>query len=329
LNAGLTTLVQATYLGGKQDDIAWALAIHPTSGDVYLAGETHSLQFPHTAGGAQPAPGIDLASGDGFVARLSGDLTKLRQSTFLGGRIGDAARSALIHPHTGDIYVGGYTASDDFPGTAGGAIANYVHPADTQEFVSQLSAELTTLIQSTYLPGGDNRLAALTVSDMTGFIYGAGETSSRLIAGSLGGAQATYGGGIRDAFVSLLTPDLKATPLVNALVSFTPIHSTFSSSSPVSGCGAGSFRFTATLTNTSSHALSHLQIEVAALTSGFSLLNADLPPGFVGSILTVPFTDDYADRVLDPGESVDVSFVICRGTKGSFDFFVNVRGITE
>jgi hypothetical protein len=329
LSAGLTTLLQATYLGGQQDDIGWALAVHPTSGEIYLAGDTHSLQFPHTGGGAQPSPGVDLASRDGFVARLSGDLTKLRQSTFLGGRIGDAARSVLIHPDSADVYVGGYTASDDFPGTAGGAIPNYFRPADTQEFVAHLNVGLTTLIQSTYLPGGNNRLAALTVSDMTGFIYGAGETSSRLIAGSLGGAQATYGGGIRDGFVSLLTPDLKATPVINALVALTPIKSTFATSNPALNCGAGSFRFTGRLTNTSTVVLSHLEIEVAVLSDGHSLQSADLPPGLVGSVMTIPFTGSYADRLLGPGESVDVPFVICLGTKGLFDFFVNVRGITE
>ena len=38
LNATLTTLSQATYLGGSGDDDGLALAIHPTSGDVFVAG---------------------------------------------------------------------------------------------------------------------------------------------------------------------------------------------------------------------------------------------------------------------------------------------------
>ena len=50
-------LLQATYLGGSGDDNGFALAIHPTSGEVYVAGLTRSIDFPGTAGGAQPASG--------------------------------------------------------------------------------------------------------------------------------------------------------------------------------------------------------------------------------------------------------------------------------
>jgi IPTL-CTERM motif len=62
---------QATYLGGTGTDEALALAIHPTTGDVYVAGITSSSNFPDTAGGAQPASG---GATDGFVARLTSSL---------------------------------------------------------------------------------------------------------------------------------------------------------------------------------------------------------------------------------------------------------------
>ncbi len=61
-------LLQATYLGGSGTDEALALAIHPTSGDVYVAGFTTSTNFPGTTGGAQAANGGGL---DAFVARLT------------------------------------------------------------------------------------------------------------------------------------------------------------------------------------------------------------------------------------------------------------------
>src|SRR5512135_2666487 len=47
--------LRVTYLGGAGIDEAYALAIHPTSGDVYVAGYTASTVFPGTAGGAQTA----------------------------------------------------------------------------------------------------------------------------------------------------------------------------------------------------------------------------------------------------------------------------------
>jgi len=68
----LTTFTQATYLGGSGTDEAFALAIHPTTGDVYVAGATASASFPGTAGGAQTAYGG--GDEDVFVARLTANL---------------------------------------------------------------------------------------------------------------------------------------------------------------------------------------------------------------------------------------------------------------
>ena len=70
---GLSTIVgraqaAASQLGHHQlGEVAQALAIHPTSGDVYVTGWTSSNDFPFTLGGAQPASG---GYQDGFVARL-------------------------------------------------------------------------------------------------------------------------------------------------------------------------------------------------------------------------------------------------------------------
>lgn len=62
-------LLQSTYLGGSGFELAADLAIHPTTGDIYVAGETSSSPFPGTAGGAQPAFGGGTT--DAFVARLT------------------------------------------------------------------------------------------------------------------------------------------------------------------------------------------------------------------------------------------------------------------
>jgi hypothetical protein len=58
-------------LGGLDGDLASAIAIHPKTGDIYVAGQTSSNNFPKTAGGAQASYG---GSGDGFVAQLTADL---------------------------------------------------------------------------------------------------------------------------------------------------------------------------------------------------------------------------------------------------------------
>jgi len=139
LSADLRTLRQATYLGGSALDEAYALAIHPITGEVYVAGWTNSDDFPGTTGGAQETYGG--GEKEVFVARLSADLRTLHQSTYLGGSDWDMAYALAIHPITGEVYVAGWTKSDDFPRTTGGAQASYGGKIDA--FVARLTINLT------------------------------------------------------------------------------------------------------------------------------------------------------------------------------------------
>jgi hypothetical protein len=200
----LTSLTQATYLGGSDSDQANALAIHPATGDVYVAGLTNSGNFPGTAGGVQPAIGNTFGFLDAFVARLPRTLTSLTQATYLGGGDFDRASALAIHPITGDVYVTGDTRSGNFPGTAGGvqpAIGG--GPADA--FIARLPSSLTALTQATYLGGSSSDGAsALAIHPTTADVYVAGGTDSSNFPGTAGGAQPVYGGGA-DAFVARLT----------------------------------------------------------------------------------------------------------------------------
>jgi hypothetical protein len=208
LNSGLTQILQATYLGGSDDDYAYALAIHPTTGDVYVAGTTNSTDFPGTSGGAQTINADNGTSLDAFVARLNSSLTQILQATYLGGRRGDSAIALAIHPTTGDVYVAGTTNSTIFPRTSGGAQENYGGVLDV--FVARLSADLRTLHQSTYLGGSRWDTAyALAIHPTTGDVYVAGGTDSNNFPRTSGGAQ-TGRGGNSDAFVARLTADLAA-----------------------------------------------------------------------------------------------------------------------
>jgi FOG: PKD repeat len=113
LNPDLTQILQSTYLGGSVFDEATALAIHPTTGDVYVVGWTSSTNFPNTTGGAQTRFGGDLS--DAFVTKLSADLTFNLQSAYPERTNNDWGRDFAIHPKTGDVYVVGYTQSNNFP----------------------------------------------------------------------------------------------------------------------------------------------------------------------------------------------------------------------
>ncbi len=73
-------ILQATYLGGDHSEKATALAIHPKTGEVYVAGDTMSTNFPRTTGGTQ---GINRGNSEVFVARLNSNLTQILQFTYL------------------------------------------------------------------------------------------------------------------------------------------------------------------------------------------------------------------------------------------------------
>jgi len=204
LNSSLTQILQATYLGGSGNDFANALAIHPTTGEVYVAGYTISTDFPGTSGGAQASSG---GWGDAFVARLNSSLTQILQATYLGGRYGDEAHALAIHPTTGEVYVAGRTNSKNFPKTTGGAQASHVDWKDA--FVARLNSSLTQILQATYLGGSGNDYAyALAIHPTTGDVYVAGETQSTNFPNTSGGAQANYSGGFNDAFVARLNSSL-------------------------------------------------------------------------------------------------------------------------
>ena len=195
-------ILQATYLGGSGSDGAYALAIHPTTGEVYVAGYTNSTNFPRTSGGAQATKS---GGTDAFVARLNSSLTQILQSTYLGGIYRDYA-NALAISSTGEVYVAGYTDSTDFPNTSGGAQASKGDWDDA--FVARLNSSLTQILQATYLGGSYWDYAnALAIHPTTGEVYVAGYTNSTDFPGTSGGAQGSFGGW-DDAFVARLNREL-------------------------------------------------------------------------------------------------------------------------
>jgi hypothetical protein len=122
----------------------------------------------------------------------------------------------------------------------------------------------------------------------------------------------------------------RLTSVVNQLVSFVPIESSFRTTSNTAGCPAGfagKFTFDAKLASENSSPVAALMTKVTHLTSGNLLQNADDGPGGVGATLTIPNADGFTDGILSPGEFVDVPFVICLKEFQPFEFFVDVFGI--
>ena len=205
LNSQLTGLIGATYYGGTDADFVYAMTIHPATGDIYIAGETSSLDLPGTAGGAQPAFNYKPLETDAYIAHFDPALSVLWQATYLGGRLTEQINSISINPQNGEVLVGGATDSNDFPGTAGGAQELLIgNGGYSGGFAARLNGSLTALLQSTYVTG-NNSTSVTTVfaHPATGEIYVAGATSASDILATGGGTQPALAGGY-DMFISRL-----------------------------------------------------------------------------------------------------------------------------
>jgi len=121
--------------------------------------------------------------------------------------------------------------------------------------------------------------------------------------------------------------------VVNNLVAFAPLPSSFKTIGETAGCPAGftgKFTFSARLTEkNTSPALLNLFAKVTTLTNGNLLQNADGGPGGVGATLTVAKAGGFSDGLLTPNEFVDVPFTICLKQMKAFSFFVDVLGLTQ
>ena len=206
-------LLKTTYVGGSGSDAAYAIAVHPLSGDVYIAGFTDSSANNLTGVAGSYDASYNGGTGDAFVARLSSDLTRLVAATYLGGPGHEIARAVAIHPHTGDVYIAGYTASPTgFPVGVSAGVQPTFGGGSGDAFVAQFSADLKTLRATTYL-GGDGTESAhgIAIHPVSGEVYVVGDTQqsgSNTFPVSSGALQTLYGDGGRDAFISNFSANL-------------------------------------------------------------------------------------------------------------------------
>lgn len=214
--------IGATYLGGTGSDVITAVALHPSSGNTLIAGYTNSPDFPLAAG-----PTIS-GTDDAFVAMYTPDLQTLMAVTVIGGAGTEYVSAIGVHPGSGEVYIAGATNSADMAGTPGGHQA--ARSSGYDFFVSRLTDDLGTLLQSTYYGGngqdgigpgigasGFTVLAHLGFDDASGDAYLAGNTHSTNLDVGTGGAQATAGsGGSARGVVARFTASLAAGSLVRA-----------------------------------------------------------------------------------------------------------------
>jgi hypothetical protein len=109
-NPSLQSLLASTYLGASGWDFGMYLSFTP-SGDVLIAGNTSSGEFPNVFYGYDPSYN---GGRDNFITLMDKTLTSLKTATFLGGTAMDEP-TALVLLQTGDVCLGSITVSPDFP----------------------------------------------------------------------------------------------------------------------------------------------------------------------------------------------------------------------
>ncbi len=173
---GASLAVSATFGGSRGgfqlNDLGDEVALD-SSGNVFVAGTTPSLNFPVTPGAYDVSHDLSY---DTFVTKLAPSGTAIVYSTFLGGSYEDLG-TALALDGSGAAYVAGYTRSPDFPSTAG---AYDVTPDSTSfdAFAAKLNAAGNGLVYSTFLGGtGDEYPSGIDV-DAAGAAYVAGSSAS-------------------------------------------------------------------------------------------------------------------------------------------------------
>ncbi|THU41056.1 PKD domain-containing protein [Niastella caeni] len=170
------------------------------NGNVFVAAQSRSTDFRTTSGVFQAGPG---GGQDGLILKIDPNCTSVTWSSYLGGSGDDGAFVIAVNPSNNDIYVGGATASPNFPGDKTGVYQSTNQGGTTDGFVAQISNDGSSIIRSSYMGTGSFDAVYGIKFDRLSIPYIMGVTE-----GSWPIINAAYNGGNSRQFVCKLRPDL-------------------------------------------------------------------------------------------------------------------------
>ena len=187
-----TNLSYLTYLGGKNEDAAFAVAVDTNTGAAFVTGYTDSGNFPifppnvfQTQLGGTNLNGRRVYPIDAFVTKLDTN-GALVYSTYLGGNDRDVGLGIAVDT-LGRAYVTGMTESSNFP-TVNALHGPYLQNGDNYDgsvyhrnddaFVARLNPGGTALEYYTYLGSSNLDVGQGIAVDSACCAYVAGMTSS-------------------------------------------------------------------------------------------------------------------------------------------------------
>ncbi|MGA8030307.1 MAG: SBBP repeat-containing protein [Bryobacteraceae bacterium] len=162
-------ITYSTYLGGSDDEGIFGIK-RDFDGNIYVAGETSSTNFP-IEGGVQRTLGGQY---DAFVSKFDPSGSHLIYSTYLGGSLYDHCVGLDIDL-AGNAYIAGVTLSPDFPTFH--AIQSSLR-GKQNAFAAELDPSGSHLVFSTYLGGSGSDSAGDIAVGIDRSIYVDGFTNS-------------------------------------------------------------------------------------------------------------------------------------------------------
>ncbi|MEO5683837.1 MAG: PKD domain-containing protein [Chitinophagaceae bacterium] len=144
-----------SYLGGSGDDGVFVMDINPSTGNLYVAGTTTSIDFPgNKTGVMQPALNVAATAPnppppDGFVSIIANDGSAILATTYLGTTSYDAIYG-IKFDKLGFPYVMGITE-----GAWPVFNATYSN-ANSKQFIAKLKKDLSGYVYSTIFGSGSS-----------------------------------------------------------------------------------------------------------------------------------------------------------------------------
>ncbi len=201
MNATATALIYCTYYGGSGNDTANGITVDD-SGNAYVTGNTHSTDFPTTAGAFDTSfNGVY----DGYVLKINPTGTALVYSTFIGGPNEDRHLGIVLKGNY-NIVIAGFSNSASYPTTAGAYDTS--HNGDYDVVLTEIDAIGSSLVYSTYMGGFGPDMGLCITQSFSGFIYVSGYANAGFP--TTAGAYDTSHNGDEDVFIAIFNPSLSS-----------------------------------------------------------------------------------------------------------------------
>ena len=164
------TLIFSTFLGGTKADKSLGITLD-SSNNILITGWTESSDFPTVTAYQKTLKGYFNA----FISKLDNTGTNLDYSTYLGGEYNDCGISINLDESKA-IYVVGYTTSNLFP--TKNAYQPSVAGTHPDCFITKFDILGSDLVYSTYLGGTGDDYPYSAETDIDGYVYLTGMTTS-------------------------------------------------------------------------------------------------------------------------------------------------------